>query len=195
LTFGNTYRSLYEYLEAERMSKFNVGDKVKFIGTVGGGLIRGESGVIVKAPNPADGVLAATLYEVQFSSLSPTYVFAHELELLSPACPLVSSIGTKFDDGKPDMSLISTIAIIKIAAVLTHGKKKYAANNWRKGFPFTRISSAVLRHVFAWIGGESNDPETGISHLAHAACGLIFLLEFEDTHKELDDRYKPDEGR
>ena len=39
--------------------------------------------------------------------------------------------------------------------------------------------------------GEDKDPESGLSHLAHAACCIMFLLEFEKTHPELDDRYKP----
>lgn len=53
-----------------------------------------------------------------------------------------------------------------------------------------RPLAAALRHVFAFIGGEDKDPETSLSHLAHASCCLMFLLEFEDTKKELDDRYK-----
>jgi hypothetical protein len=43
---------------------------------------------------------------------------------------------------------------------------------------------------FAYIGGEDKDPETGLSHIAHAACCLFFILEFEETHKEFDNRFK-----
>lgn len=100
--------------------------------------------------------------------------------------------GIKHDQDKPDMSLLSNIALIKVAEVMTFGKKKYSAHNWRGGFVWSRPLAAAARHLYAYIGGEDKDPETGISHLAHCACCLMFLLEFEETHKELDDRFKQD---
>jgi hypothetical protein len=98
--------------------------------------------------------------------------------------------GIKYDSGKPDMALLSPIALLEITKVLDFGKKKYAAHNWRKGMAWSRLLSASLRHIFAFVGGESLDPESGLSHLAHAVCCLMFLLEFEKTRIELDDRYK-----
>ena len=98
--------------------------------------------------------------------------------------------GVKHDQEKPDMSLLSPIAMVKIAEVMSYGKKKYSAHNWRGGFIWSRPAAAALRHLFAWLGGEDKDPETGLSHLAHASCCLMFLLEFETTKPELDDRFK-----
>ena len=98
--------------------------------------------------------------------------------------------GVKHDQEKPDMSLLSPIAMVKIAEVMSYGKKKYSAHNWRGGFILSRPAAAALRHLFAWLGGEDKDPETGLSHLAHASCCLMFLLEFETTKPELDDRFK-----
>lgn len=96
----------------------------------------------------------------------------------------------KYDDGKPDMSLLSPIAITKIAEVMTFGKKKYEAHNWRSGLLYSRLLAAALRHILAYMGGEDRDRESGLSHLAHASCCLMFLLEFEVTHADKDDRYK-----
>jgi hypothetical protein len=98
--------------------------------------------------------------------------------------------GVKHDQEKSDMSLLSAIAMVKIAQVMTFGKKKYSAHNWRGGIVYSRLLAAALRHLFAYLGGESKDPETGLSHLAHAACCIMMLLEFEDTRTDLDDRYK-----
>lgn len=100
--------------------------------------------------------------------------------------------GIKHDQEKPDYSLLSPIALNQIVEVLTYGKTKYTAHNWRRGFQFSRLIAACFRHLFAWLGGEDLDPETGLSHLAHAVCCLLFLLELSITKPELDDRYKGD---
>ena len=99
--------------------------------------------------------------------------------------------GIKHDGGKPGMSLLSREALEQIALVMDFGKEKYAAHNWRSGFQWSRPLSAAIRHIMAFNDGEDKDPESGLSHLAHAACCIMFLLEFEKTHKELDDRWKP----
>lgn len=98
--------------------------------------------------------------------------------------------GVKFDGEKVDFSLLSPTALEEISKVLTFGKKKYARDSWRGGILWSRYFGAILRHIFAYMGGQDKDPETGLSHLAHAACCIMFLLEFEKTHPELDDRYK-----
>lgn len=102
----------------------------------------------------------------------------------------VSETGKKFDTGKPRMELLSGIALQEVAKVLAFGATKYDAHNWRGGLKWSRILGAALRHIFAYLGGEDKDPETGLSHIAHAACCMMFLLEYEVTHKELDDRFK-----
>lgn len=79
---------------------------------------------------------------------------------------------------------------MEVSKVLTFGKDKYGAHNWRNGLHWSRISSAMLRHIFAWLGGEDRDPESGLNHLAHAACGTLMLLEYVITKSGEDDRYK-----
>jgi len=98
--------------------------------------------------------------------------------------------GTKHDLGKPRMDLLSSEALVKIAEILTFGAKKYDSHNWRKGLKWSRVYAALQRHLAAWNAGDNLDPETGKSHLAHAGCCLMFLLEYEETRKEFDDRYK-----
>lgn len=97
----------------------------------------------------------------------------------------------KFDQNKLPMHLLSTEAMNQTAAVLAFGAQKYAEHNWREGFAWSRPLSAAMRHITAFNAGEDKDPESGLSHLAHAACCIMFLLEFEKTHQHLDDRYKP----
>ena len=97
--------------------------------------------------------------------------------------------GVKHDGGKPRMDLLPPEALREIADVLALGAQKYDAHNWRKGFAYSRLIAAALRHLFAWVGGENKDPESGKSHLAHAACCLMFLITFEQTRTGTDDRH------
>lgn len=98
-------------------------------------------------------------------------------------------VGVKHDQDKPDMSLFSPIALTELAKVLSFGKLKYAAHNWRGGISTSRLLAATLRHTLAYLGGQDKDPETGLSHMAHAMCCCMFLLELAITHPQLDDRY------
>lgn len=101
----------------------------------------------------------------------------------------------KYDNDKPRMELLSTPAIEAIAQVLTYGARKYTTkddsgdHNWRKGFNWSRLLGAAIRHMFAWMRGEDKDPESGLSHLAHAGCCIMFLLEHEITGLGKDDRW------
>ena len=94
-------------------------------------------------------------------------------------------------EGKPPMSLISPLFLEQLAQVLGHGSQKYAPNMWRSDpMPFTHEIDSVLRHILAFNRGEDADPDSGLPHLAHAACRLMFLIERTVLHPEMDDRWK-----
>ena len=97
--------------------------------------------------------------------------------------------GLKYDQGKPPMSLIDRHAIEEIAKVLAFGAEKYAAHNWRQGIAYSRLLDASMRHLFAFADGEDLDPESGLSHIAHAGCCIVFLLGMIDAKPEMDDRH------
>lgn len=102
---------------------------------------------------------------------------------------LAKSPGLKFDAGKPMLSLLSRIWLEGTARVLTFGAKKYAAHNWRKGMQHSRLLDALQRHVLAFQDGEELDPESGLPHLDHASCCLMFLRENHELRRECDDRH------
>jgi len=88
--------------------------------------------------------------------------------------------GIKYDSAKPKMNLLPPKAIVEVAKVLTFGAQKYDAENWRKLDDLqNRYTAGALRHIFAHMDGEKLDPETGLSHMAHALCCLLFKLEIE----------------
>lgn len=97
--------------------------------------------------------------------------------------------GKKDDTGKARMDLLPPDALFAVANVLRHGAEKYGQRNWEKGIPFGRLFSAVLRHMFAWWGGEDRDKDSGHLHLAHAATGLLMLLSTSMRRPHLDDRF------
>lgn len=103
--------------------------------------------------------------------------------------------GKKFDGGKPPLSLVPRELMAQVAQVMSFGASKYGRDNWRNGMDYTRLVSAAMRHITSWNEGEDLDPESGLSHLAHAAAGLGFLLTYlsEPDKLKFDDRYKGDE--
>lgn len=91
--------------------------------------------------------------------------------------------GVKYDSEKPRVDLLidgCPLAIEAISQVLTFGAKKYSDHNWQKvEGGEQRYKAAMMRHVLASTKGEKVDSETGLSHLAHAACCVLFMLELE----------------
>lgn len=107
---------------------------------------------------------------------------------------LILTEGAKYDSGKPTTALLPSKPLLEVAKVLDFGAKKYDSHNWRKGINYSRVFSAAQRHLLAWNEGEDLDKETNISHLAHAACNILFLLEYTLSGKvDFDDRYKKEE--
>lgn len=94
----------------------------------------------------------------------------------------------KADGLKPRVDLIPVAPLLDMALVLDFGAKKYAERNWERGFDWSRVYSAALRHLMAFWNGEDLDEETGLPHVAHALCCVAFLAEYGHTGAGRDDR-------
>lgn len=93
---------------------------------------------------------------------------------------------------KPPLSLIPAPAQVAEAVVFGLGAAKYGPYNWReKGVSARVYLDALQRHVLAWQDGEDFDPESGVSHLAHARACLGILLDAVAIGKLIDDRPPP----
>lgn len=99
--------------------------------------------------------------------------------------------GTKYDEHKNRLDLLSIPSLMATARVLTAGAEKYGDRNWEKGIKYSRVFGALLRHLFKWWTGKEADEETGLPHIAHASCCLMFLLHYtlDNKYKEFDDRW------
>ena len=85
--------------------------------------------------------------------------------------------GQKYDQDKPLWNLLPWDSVKEVVDVLTFGAKKYEPENWKKvPDARNRYFAAAMRHLTAWWEGEKKDTETGLSHLAHAVCCLLFLI-------------------
>ena len=100
------------------------------------------------------------------------------------------AFGKKHDNNKPRMDLIDPAFLEGLAEVLTFGAKKYDAHNWRSGIQYSRLIAAAYRHLGAINRGNDVDSESGLPHVYHLACCVMFLSWMMTERKDLDDRYK-----
>ena len=97
---------------------------------------------------------------------------------------------SKQDAGKLPWELVPGDAVEEIVKVLDYGANKYTARGWEEGMHWSRCFGALMRHMWAWWRGEDKDQETGITHLAHAGCCILFLIAYEKRRIGTDDRHK-----
>jgi hypothetical protein len=100
--------------------------------------------------------------------------------------PETPEVGKKYDKEKLRWSLLPLEALQDVVNVLEFGAKKYAPDNWKYvDNAQARYWDAAMRHMIAYKIDNQTDSETGLSHLAHAICCLLFLSQFdiEDNNK------------
>jgi hypothetical protein len=96
--------------------------------------------------------------------------------------------GYKNDEEKQPWHLLPWDAVDEVVRVLKFGRDKYRDRNWEVGMSWSRCFSAAIRHLWKWWQGEACDEESGLSHLSHAACCVLFLIAYEKRDLGADDR-------
>lgn len=87
------------------------------------------------------------------------------------------SYKAKHDEGKYKASLVFTSLLEEISKVREHGKKEYGSFTlWKEVEPM-RWLDAAIRHIRAVMDGEDFDKKSGLLHLAHAECSLMYAME------------------
>lgn len=105
----------------------------------------------------------------------------------------VQSTAVKHDAQKPDYSLLTPAMLEPMTRAMMYGEKKYSRINFRAGFENVRLTSAALRHIFAYLDREDLDPESNVSHLGHAMAALAMLLDNIHEGVSTDVRYEKKE--
>ncbi len=89
--------------------------------------------------------------------------------------------GVKHDGEKVRMELLfegMPDALEAVGEVLTFGAQKYDDNNWKLLENLqSRYRGGALRHSLEQAKGIDRDDETGMLHLAHEACCVLFKLQ------------------
>lgn len=99
--------------------------------------------------------------------------------------PRPSQQGCKDDGEKPRWFLLPWKQLEQVARVITFGADKYSPDNWQHvNNARERYFSAGIRHLTEWQKGQRLDSESGLPHLAHALCCLLFLMWFDDREKK-----------
>ena len=103
--------------------------------------------------------------------------------------PIVETEAAHHDEGKCRVDLVPTSLIRSVADILAFGAQKYSEYNWQKGMPWRKLYGSIQRHMMSWMDKEDIDPESGLPHLAHAACDIAFLIEY--AQKQLGEDNRP----
>lgn len=91
--------------------------------------------------------------------------------------------GAKLDAGKQMAGVLLDFAhaLSAVADVGTMGANKYSRGGW-KSVPNgqQRYLDAAMRHMLKHGQGEPHDPESGLTHLAHATWNLLAIAELQE---------------
>lgn len=106
------------------------------------------------------------------------------LDTEHPECQTVAKrkrrkVNNKVLKDKRNWALIPWEPMVDVLKVMELGATKYGEDNWMQETDKKVYWSAIMRHMTKWIMGEKIDPETGLSHIAHAAAGALILAGLE----------------
>lgn len=94
-------------------------------------------------------------------------------------------VAERFNEGKPELSFIDLDSMMDTADVFSFGAKKYSRDNWKKGQSLTQVLDSMMRHIAGLQRGEFFDPESGLPHIGHIGCNMIFVSDTLRNHPEL----------
>ena len=100
--------------------------------------------------------------------------------------------GTKNDNSKAPIHFLHRSFLEGTALAQKFGAAKYGDWNFTRGIAYLRLCDAAIRHIIAFMWREDNDPESGLSHIDHAAANLNMLKFMMKERPDMDDRYNAD---
>lgn len=96
-------------------------------------------------------------------------------------------VALRYNEGKARFELIDPEFEKGVALVLTFGAEKYGDENWKKSagtdkhYEFVSgCHGSLRRHLAAIRDGEHLDPESGLPHIDHVACNVMFIRYYDN---------------
>lgn len=130
----------------------------------------------------------------EFADFSPSTIYFDEI---GPPKPELDGANPKeaWGDKKTPAGCINPLVLLEEAHLMRSGAYKYGFAN----YAITKLSAtnyvtsmaylhAMMRHYLLWSGGEDNDPDSGVSHLAaiRSCCAILRTQQINGTL--IDDR-------
>jgi hypothetical protein len=80
----------------------------------------------------------------------------------------------RYNEGKPDWTLLDYPSLLPAVRVMEYGLTKYGRENWQLpcDTPRQHIQSA-MRHLLALANGEEIDAESGCEHSGHIISNMM----------------------
>jgi hypothetical protein len=85
-------------------------------------------------------------------------------------------------EGKGRMDLLPWAAIVEVSKHCERGCKKYGEHNVDRGIPVHSLVDSAFRHLAKHVDGQTDEP-----HLIAAAWNILFAIQMELKHPELND--------
>ena len=115
-----------------------------------------------------------------------------DCDLFTPREPAIKDSGERREfetgavrdmaEGKGRMDLLPWAAIIEVSKHCERGAVKYGEHNVDKGIPVHSFVDSAFRHLAKHVDGQTDEP-----HLIAAAWNLLFAIQMEVKHPELND--------
>ena len=115
------------------------------------------------------------------------------VELPKPSISETLDPKEKWSSKKLPVGLINPLVTLEEAHLMRIGAYKYGEFNYVGStvFAMTYVH-AMERHLKLWAGGEDNDPDSGVSHLAAIRASCAILRTQQINGDMIDDR--PEQG-
>lgn len=89
-----------------------------------------------------------------------------------------SATAIKHDTEKLDLSMLPPEGLEEATKAFMDGMKKYGRHQYRSGMEWSRLVSAMMRHINQFNKGEDKASDSGVHHLGHVIANCMMLLDY-----------------
>lgn len=95
-----------------------------------------------------------------------------------PNSIIIQETAIKHDSEKLDLSMLPPEGLEEATKAFMDGMKKYGRHQYRSGMEWSRLVSAMMRHINQFNKGEDKASDSGVHHLGHVIANCMMLLDY-----------------